>query len=225
MTTPEHTIVSLCQRSHQISKDKGWVKDGDPRPFHTTIALMHSELSEALEEYREHRKLDEVYYTVTYTTDDGAVSGKHKEVMSCEKLAEFRENEGSSYRVDDAKPEGIPIELADLVIRICQRVGTDGDATQLDLFCSDQAPGDLDTDFELFATERHADLSAAYRAHSSSLPSTGLSRNQNALRSLARCLNATFSFCAFHNIDLWAAIDEKEAYNKTRPERHGGKKI
>lgn len=44
------------------------------------IALMHSELSEALEEYRNHHLPNETYYK-------------------------------------DGKPEGIPIEIADLIIR------------------------------------------------------------------------------------------------------------
>ena len=64
--------------------------------------------------------------------------------------------------------------------------------------------------------ERHLDLSNAYVQQK---------KKEMVLRNLANCINQTFDFCKFHNIDLWAAIDEKEAYNRTRSERHGGKKI
>tara|TARA_R100001244_G_scaffold132303_1_gene107997 strand:- start:45 stop:347 length:303 start_codon:yes stop_codon:yes gene_type:complete len=65
----------------QINEEHGWNK---PRTVGENIALMHSELSEALEEHRTGHDPNEVYYTL--------------------------EKPG--------KPEGIPIELADTIIRI-----------------------------------------------------------------------------------------------------------
>lgn len=82
-------ISELCVRAHQTAIDKGWYEE--PRTFGELIALMHSELSEALEDYRAGRDLREIYY------------------------------EGD-------KPCGVPIELADVLIRIfdtCEHLGID----------------------------------------------------------------------------------------------------
>jgi len=65
----------------KTAHDKGWHEID--RTFAEYIVLMHSELSEALEEYRANHEPDEVYFK-------------------------------------DGKPEGIPIELADVLIRVLE---------------------------------------------------------------------------------------------------------
>lgn len=187
---PERTIEALCTRSDAISREKGWVGEGIVRPFDMDADLMHSELSEALEDYRNHRKLDEIYWE------------------------------------DAVKPCGIPIELADFVIRICQYCGSNNLGAVLDEKFGARTNVSIYPNFGRYAAEAHFSISSAFKAKCieeevEQIP-PGLQHTH--VEFLADALAETFTFCDANNINLWAAIDEKEAYNRTRPHRHGGKK-
>src|ERR1700677_1866426 len=111
MTTPIHTIEALCERSHAISLEKSWVtEEGDPRSYACITNLNHSELSEAMEDWRNNKLVTEVWYECK-----GMAFGKAERDRSTEPPG----NDPSYW-----KPCGIPVELADFVIRVCQNVGT-----------------------------------------------------------------------------------------------------
>ncbi len=141
-------IKSLCEKSAAQAAKSGFVGQTLPE----FVSLVHSELSEALEEHRDHRKPADVWYS------------RHSEKVAAAIREELGLPEGSPLpkgcnpRVpcekDDAgaKPEGIPSELADVVIRVAHYAGANG-------------------------------------------------------------------------IDLSAAIEEKAAYNATRPFKHGNRAI
>jgi NTP pyrophosphatase (non-canonical NTP hydrolase) len=113
-------ISDLVKEAHESAKAHGWWDE--PKTFGEMIALIHSEASEALEEFRNGHDPKETY--------------------------------GVSFRMITLvdKPEGIPSELADIIIRV-------------------------------------ADM------------------------------------CGYYGIDLEKAVKDKMHYNKSRPYKHGGKKI
>lgn len=73
------TLDNYIKEAYNTAKEKGW--HDKVRSFGDLIALCHSELSEALEDYRKEKEYDEIY-----------------------------------YKKD--KPCGIPVEMADLLIRV-----------------------------------------------------------------------------------------------------------
>lgn len=114
-------ITELVTRAHGNAVKHGFWDP--PLDFGTAIALIHSELSEALEEVRAGRPL--AWYHCTAGNGNGTVCDPKKWV-DCDM-------DGKEDRCPfrDRKPEGAAVELADAVIRIaylCGHLGIDLEA-------------------------------------------------------------------------------------------------
>lgn len=104
------TINQLVQDAHMNAVNKGWWEE--ERSFGEIIALIHSEASEALEDYRNGEPIERMWY-------------EKKGLVGFSLTQED----------DTYKPCGIPSELADIVIRVfdaCGRYGIDLEAAILE---------------------------------------------------------------------------------------------
>ena len=175
-------IEKLCQRSHKTALEKGWYEED--RSLGEVLALMHSEISEALECYRDSaRQPDEVW-----------------------------QGEGG-------KPEGMVIELADLLIRIgdtCEHlkipVATKLCNTQIGTLGYGMEEKEVPIIVQL--TRIHVELSKCF-----------MDFDPDVTEFLAMAMSRTGALCRQQGWDLEKAVLRKMAYNETRPHRHGGKRI
>lgn len=106
-------LNELAKEAHQISVDHGWWEK-EPS-FGDLVALMHSELSEALEEYRAGRPM--VWH--------GCMFPDPESQYECEMNEGCKQNR-ETCKARDKKPEGIAVELADCIIRILDWAGKEG---------------------------------------------------------------------------------------------------
>lgn len=205
-------LNKFTEEVHQNAVEHGWWDE--ERSFGDIISLCHSELSEALEEFRAKRGM--VWYTCTAGNGGGQPCNPDK-WLDCKNEADC------TYRSD--KPEGIAVELADCVIRILDWFGKeelDTDALILqarttimcDVPCRVYAAslGDCIARWHLLLSLAYSCWCRASGSHAA------------ALR-MARCVAEIAEWAEAKGVDLEGILDIKHAYNKTRPYRHGGKAL
>ena len=192
-------INDLIKEAHENAVAHGWWEE--ERPFAELIALTHSELSEALEEYRDGRELGEIYYSCT-------AGGRGNENCLFPGVRPCPE------KCKNLKPEGIPIELADVIIRIADYFGRYKiQVDELKSRATHQTVRDkIGTLCELIA-HGHWLLGMAY-----------VSKEEELRYSLmALLVDHIRDFCQCNGIDIEKAINIKMRYNKTRPYKHNKK--
>lgn len=185
---------ALATIIHENAVSHGWWEK--ERSFAEIVALIHSELSEALEEYRSGKPF--LYFVIETIQQDGKV------------IPEMRTDYGDG-NYGDEKPEGIVVELADTVIRILDYAGKRKwdiqEATELRSGIKNKGftLPELVAKCHYFVSEGYAD-------------------EESRSVYFADCINLISSWCADNGGDLDEAIVIKHEYNKSRPYRHGGKK-
>ena len=126
------SISALQERAYRQSADKGF-HDNEPAEGRALlslnaerIALIHSELSEALEELRNGKGGNETYYV------DLPLPASLVAEAGVERARELIERDNAGKL---RKPEGVPSEMADAVIRIgdyCEANGINLEAAILE---------------------------------------------------------------------------------------------
>jgi NTP pyrophosphatase (non-canonical NTP hydrolase) len=105
MTNPTPlTIAAVAAEAHEISAKHGWWRNADGTAhgidkIPEKLALVHSEISEALEEYRSGIDVRRIYYTHRWD------AGSDRPVYA----------DDTDPKI---KPDGFGVELADAIIRI-----------------------------------------------------------------------------------------------------------
>ena len=192
-------LAELQKEAHAIAKDHGWYDT--ERTFGDLIALVHSELGAALEAYRDHglstmaRCWGGWGYVLHPVDEECFGGGRHS-----------------------AKREGVPSELADVVIRVADM------AEYYDWDLSGWE--DVDTSHNIIAPTFgdwicliHASLSFAFVGTCTTL------QRSEWIGPLKAALRLVHDMAADYGIDLDAAIEAKMQYNRSRPYRHGGKAL
>ncbi len=188
-------LADLQREAHAIAKEHGWWDQ--ERTFGDLIALVHSELSEALEAYREH----------------GGVVNMFK----------YRDGTKWFWHDTSGHPVGVASELADVVIRVADMAEWYGIDLQGYRLTAGHRAWSKRESFGEWSGEAHWLLSQAFEL---AYADTEFHSNERGVNQrLADVILWVERMAAHYGIDLDAAIEAKMEYNKTRPYRHGGKAL
>lgn len=203
---------------HQNAVEHGWWDE--ERSFGEIIALCHSELSEALEEYRAKRPM--LYFPCN--SGGLCVDDRPMENLTCGSRVRKASDPETFCTARSKKPEGIAVELADCIIRILDWYGKEGldtDALMLEagIITMCDLPTPVYGSFGDFIALLHNLLSMAYACWCNA---SGTSAS--ALR-LAKCIREIMAWAKENGVDMEMVLDMKHEYNKGRPYRHGGKAL
>ena len=223
-------LADLQKDAHAIAKAKGWWDE--PRTFGDLMALVHSELSEALEAYREwglsssreilRRSLRRPSYR------DESETGVECWFIRNEDTGELNYWEFEEYATSckpECKPEGISAELADVVIRVAEHYGIElkpgMGVPERNVFGLGIARKDMT--FGFWVALCHFWVTDAFNWQLQA--QHGVAPDEIWHEGLAELITTVQDMAAGYGIDLDAAIWATMDYNRTRPHRHGGKAL
>lgn len=189
-------LTEIAKEIHENAVAHGWWEED--RPAYEIIALIHSEWSEALEEYRAGRPM------VWYAVNCDCVICKNRPVMHNEICEGYECNENH-------KPEGIAVELIDGVIRILDYLASSERICVIGIY-------------ELLQPEELTELVA--RLHEITASSWLIPYFDDAFidaNTLISAVQIVFDWIGRQGLDPLEILKKKHEYNKTRPYRHGGK--
>lgn len=197
-------LIELIKDVHENAIKHGWWEK--PRSFAELLLLVHSEISEALEELRNKHDPKEIYYEGHVKLEDGSI-------LTMTRPMPEHVIYDNCNTIHVTKPCGFPTEFADVIIRLYDMAGW--------------YKWSIDEQLIKVTTQ------SIKQNYSASQIRDGISdlhddvvtmRRSRYPSAMAEYIIARVHAIAEGNgIDLDAAILEKHEYNKTRPYKHGGK--
>lgn len=112
------SLNELAGEIHENAINHGWWDE--ERGLPEIIALCHSELSEALEEYRAGRPM------IYFPCNAGGVCCEEDKSASCGSRPYNPDDPEARCSVQSKKPEGIAVEMVDCAIRILDYLAHEG---------------------------------------------------------------------------------------------------
>jgi len=258
-------LNDLCTQSYEIAVSKGWHDaDAEEATFSDRIALMASEVAEALEAYRKVGAA-QCWFVATAEVPEPVFPSLARTEKGPSDPASVENTIATAAK--GVKPEGFIIEIADVMIRIAHEAGFRKLNLEMAFARIDGVSGVPWTSWlnerpmELTAFAERCDERCCWRdtdvnnqpvaLEPQSLKPTPIGWSVGRLLNtitkplmnaedamdpsgnpswysvieLARAVRACYTVAKVLNLDLNAAIAIKLAYNKTRPHRHGGKKL
>lgn len=201
-------LNNFSVEANQLAKEKGWW-DGEERDTRELYALMHSEVSEALEEYRAGRPM--IWHLCK------SCLNPCETCFECVCKDQFPDGKGCvDFR---PKPEGIAVELIDLIIRIADFMGHTG----IQFVQEWDVNYDCNTPLPVLCQHLHAMLDEAISEGYMDWATGEIIEPDDIGDNMTEITLTIFSWLAGKGIDPWAVLDEKHQFNKTRPYRHGNK--
>lgn len=198
---------------HALAVEKGFY---DPKPSDAElIAAIHSEISEAFEEWRDRRPMVWHECVLDLMCDGNGCSDG------------FDPNDECKYR--GPEPHGIAEELIDVVLRVLDFIG--GHCPKIKAIAKDveectrlsSLPGVRMMEMPMLVIGLHYYATMAYKYIEQG--AYDCDDHINAEDMLNSIISIIFAWLRFHDIDPEALLLEKHEYNKTRPYRHSGKRV
>lgn len=203
------SLADLTAEIRAVNVTNGWRSAaGGPgdNTFGDYAALLHTEVAEMTEAYRDWKLNDATAGSIAY--------------RPCERLHGTHSycDEHEIVKRTTPKPEGVGSELADTVIRLIDMCDVFGTAVfDMDIQLADVAPFDLEelsttaglTTFGDWTDWLHGQVVDFRR---------GKINASHLLRDLV-------TFADKYGIDLPSEVERKIAYNRTRPHQHGGRTL
>lgn len=200
-------LNQFMQDVHQNAVSHGWWDA--PRTTGTIRSLIHCELSEAMESYRNHEPL--CWHKCPFHPGACENQQPQDEHLHCE-----------SCTPANRKPEGAAVELMDAAIRIFDYLAQRGDsipesmntAQKLANCALDEYQDDQDRDVLTLSTPDLVDV-----VHDE----ISLSSLLHDVSYLVTAAGLMMAWVNSHGVDPVQILLEKHEYNKTRTYKHGGK--